>query len=172
MKTGRLGTLAVLACLMMVTSISRPAAAQSLPDVKSPIVILSGGTLDLQWLTTPGRPTNMIPMSYQARLAVVRINGVNHDAMLSDWQIRGGTIRSVALLYRDLNGGPLPDGVVTRVTVNNRPYIDNSGYRFLLPDLPDPTPVPTMTQWGMILLGLLFAVTAALTIKTRRTRAA
>jgi hypothetical protein len=65
--------------------------------------------------------------------------------------------------------GP-PDGPLTRATVNGADYLTCGAHRLLLPGyVAPPAPVPTMTEWAMILLGAALAGAAALTVQRRRT---
>lgn len=65
--------------------------------------------------------------------------------------------------------GP-PDGPLTRATVNGADYLTCGAHRLLLPGyVAPPAPVPTMTEWAMILLGAALAGAVALTVQRRRT---
>lgn len=58
---------------------------------------------------------------------------------------------------------------MTRLTVQGEDSFQCNGHTFLLPGyVAPPTPVPTLSEWAMILLGIVLAGGAALTIKRRR----
>lgn len=63
--------------------------------------------------------------------------------------------------------GP-PDGVLTAITVGGVDHLTCGADRLLLTPVAAPTPVPTLSEWAMILLGVLLAGGAALTIQRRR----
>lgn len=65
---------------------------------------------------------------------------------------------------------PSPDGDITSIRIDGQASISCEGHTLLLPNsVAPPTPVPTMTEWAMILLGVMLAGAAALTIHRRRT---
>jgi len=65
------------------------------------------------------------------------------------------------------NPGP-PDGLLTRATVNGADHLTCGADRLLLPGyVAPPTPVPTLSEWAMILLGVMLAG-GALTLRRRR----
>ena len=128
---------------------------------------LSNGTLDLSWPIS-NAPVDLFMLALSdAPVAVVRIDGVDHTAYAVDWRLRGPPRQGV-VLYRAENNDPLPDGTVTRITVRGRNYIDHGTLRLLLPDIPDPAPVPTLSEWAMIVLGLILAGGTALHLQRRR----
>lgn len=159
--------LAALFTLVLLTGMSfaGPSASQAVRPEISPVVTLSNGTLDLAW-PIDSVPVDMFSLALgEAPVAVVRIDGVDHPAYVADWRLRGPP-RQAVLLYRAANSAPLPDGTVTRVTVGGRNYIDHSSVRLLLPDIP--APVPTLSEWGMILFGIVLAGGAAALVHRRR----
>ena len=126
---------------------------------------MSNGSLYVSWQLTSG-PFDMFSLTYgEARYAVVRINGVDYGAEAFDYRVVGSPRRGI-IQYQGLNSNALPDGTVSRMTVNGRTYIDHGSYRLLLPNLPEP--VPTLSEWAMILFGLILAGGAAVMIQRRR----
>ena len=62
----------------------------------------------------------------------------------------------------------LPAGDLTRILVGGDNYLQCGSDRLMLPAAA-PTAIPTLSEWAMILLGILLAGIAALTIQRRRT---
>ncbi|MGV3577642.1 IPTL-CTERM sorting domain-containing protein [Brevundimonas sp.] len=128
---------------------------------------MSDGTLYVSWQMTNG-PFDIFSLAFNdARYAVVRINGVDHPVEAIDFRIAGPP-RTAVVHYRGPNLGALPDGTVSRMTVNGRTYIDHAHYRLLLPNLPEP--VPTLSEWALILFGAVLASEAAMMVQRRRRR--
>lgn len=149
--------------LLAGASFATPSASQ--PVESSPTVTMSGGTLYVSWVVTSGPVDGFSLAGIDARHAVVRIDGVDYAAEGFDYNIAGPP-RRVVVHYRAPNFDPLPEGTVSRMTVNGQPYVDHIGYRLLLPNLPEP--VPTLSEWAMILFGLILAGGAAVMIQRRR----
>jgi len=58
---------------------------------------------------------------------------------------------------------------MTKLTFNGQDSFQCDGHTFLLPGyVAPPAPVPTLSEWAMILLGVMLASGAALTIHRRR----
>lgn len=57
---------------------------------------------------------------------------------------------------------------ITSVTVGGRSFLTCDGHIFPLPGYVAPEPVPTLTEWAMILLGALLAGGATLHLQRRR----
>ena len=95
-------------------------------------------------------------------LAVANIDGF--DTALS--------IMSVAARIdgNDANFFPSPAGVMSKLTFNGQDSFQCDGHTFLLPGYgaPAPVPIPTLSEWAMILLGVALAGGAALTLLRRR----
>jgi len=154
--------------LLAGAGFATPSASQTVRVEVPPTVTMSDGTLYVSWQLTSG-PVDMFSLTYgDARYAVVRINGVDYGAEAFDWRLVGSPRRGI-LHYQGLNSNALPDGTVSRMTVNGRTYVDHASYRLLLPNLPEP--VPTLSEWAMIVFGLLLAGGAAHYIQRRRTTA-
>lgn len=66
---------------------------------------------------------------------------------------------------------PSSAGVLNKITFQGQSSFQCDGHTFLLPGYvaPAPAPVPTLSEWAMILLGVVLAGGAALTIHRRRT---
>ena len=65
--------------------------------------------------------------------------------------------------------GP-PDGVLSSATINGADHLTCGADRFMLPGaVVVPAPVPTLSEWAMILLAAMLAGGAALMIQRRRT---
>lgn len=83
---------------------------------------------------------------------------------------------NIAYLYQDGTLGktevrfdPSPAGVMTKLTFQGQDSFQCDGHTFLLPGyVAPPAPVPTLSEWAMILLGVALAGGAALTIQRRR----
>lgn len=73
---------------------------------------------------------------------------------------------SIFLLYP--GGAPFPPGTISRITSNGSSSIPCGAHTLLLPDEPPPAPIPTLSEWAMILLGTILAVGAALFVQRRR----
>ena len=158
-------TLAGLCTVVLLAGAGFATPSASQPVESSPTVTMSDGTLYVSWQLTNG-PFDIFSLTYgDAHYAVVRINGVDYPAEAFDYRIVGSPRRGI-LHYRGPNSDALPEGAVSRMTVNGQTYVDHAGYRLLLPNLP--APVPTMTEWAMILLGLTLAGGAVLYIQRRR----
>jgi len=54
------------------------------------------------------------------------------------------------------------------MTVGGRSFVTCNGHIFPLPGYVAPTPVPTLTEWAMIMLGALLAGGAVLQLERRR----
>ena len=63
---------------------------------------------------------------------------------------------------------PSPPGVLNKMTFQGQDSFQCEGHTFLLPGYVAPTGIPTMSEWAMILLGVLLAGGAALMIQRRR----
>lgn len=152
--------------LLAGAGFATPSASQ--PVEVQPTVTMSDGTLDVSWQMTNG-PFDIFSLAFNdARYAVVRINGVDYPVEAFNYSIVGPPRRGV-LHYRGPNLDALPQGTVSRMTVNGRTYVDHSNYRLLLPNLP--APVPTLSEWAMLVFGLLLAGGATYYIQRRRTTA-
>ena len=158
-------TLAGLCTVVLLAGAGFATPSASQPVESSPTVTMSGGTLYVSWVVPTGPVDGFSLAGIDARYAVVRIDGVDYAAEAFDYNIAGPP-RRVVVHYRAPNFDPLPHGTVSRMTVNGQTYVDHAGYRLLLPNLP--APVPTMTEWAMILLGLTLAGGAVLYIQRRR----
>lgn len=151
----RAGLFAVV--LMMVMSLGGLAGAQTPPIVVEPSIMRLGPGIRVTW--NHGGGGGLFDMDYLAGVlaspTIVRIDGVDYTASPGFWDISS---THVGLLYSGV-GGPLPVGTVTRMTAQGRSYMDHAGYRLLLPNLPDPAPapVPTLSEWALIVMGLLLA---------------
>lgn len=67
------------------------------------------------------------------------------------------------------NEPPNPgENKITSMTVGGRSFLTCVGHIFPLPGYVAPEPVPTLTEWGMILLAVLLAGGAALHLQGRR----
>lgn len=157
--------LAGLCALVLLAGASFATPSASQPVEVPPTVTMSDGTLYVSWQMTNG-PFDIFSLALsQARYAVVRIDSVDYAAEAFDYSVVGSPRRGV-VHYRGRDFVALPEGTVSRMTVNGRTYVDHAGYRLLLPDLP--APVPTMTEWAMILFCMILAGGAALYIQRRR----
>ena len=163
-RTGTRPLVGLCALVLLVgAGFATPSASQ--PVEVPPAVTMSNGTLYVSWQMTDG-PFDIFSLALNdARYAVVRIDGVDHAAEAFDFNVVGSPRRGV-VHYRAQNLADLPQGTVSRMTVNARTYVDHSNYRLLLPNLP--APVPTLSEWTMMGLGLLLAAGAALMIRRRR----
>jgi len=154
--------------LLAGAGFASPSASQPALVEVPPTVTMSDGTLDVSWQMTNG-PFDIFSLAFNdARYAVVRINGVDYPVEAFNYSIVGPPRRGV-LHYRGPNLDALPQGTVSRMTVNGRTYVDHSNYRLLLPDLP--APVPTLSEWAMLVFGLLLAGGATHYLQRRRTTA-
>ena len=152
--------------LLAGAGFATPSASQTVEV--PPTVTMSDGTLYVSWQLTNG-PFDIFSLAFSdARYAVVRINGIDYPAEAFDYNIVGSPRQGI-LHYRGPNLDALPDGTVSGMTVNGRTYIDHASYRLLLPNLP--APVPTLSEWAMLVFGLLLAGGATQYIQRRRTTA-
>ena len=71
-------------------------------------------------------------------------------------------------MFIELYSG-VPSGSLSSITFFGQSSIVCGPDRVLLPSNMAPAPIPTMTDWAMILFGVLLAGAAALTIHRRRT---
>ena len=157
-----------LCALVLLAGAGYATPSASQPVEVQPTVTMSDGALNVSWQMTNG-PFDIFSLAFNdARYAVVRINGVDYPVEAFNYSIVGPPRRGV-LHYRGPNLDALPQGTVSRMTVNGRTYVDHSNYRLLLPDLP--APVPTLSELAMLVFGLMLAGGAAHYILRRRTTA-
>lgn len=66
---------------------------------------------------------------------------------------------------------PRPAGVMSKLTFQGQDSFQCDGHTFLLPGYtpPAPAPIPTLSEWAMILFGVALAGAAAVTLHRRRT---
>ncbi|MBD7942426.1 IPTL-CTERM sorting domain-containing protein [Brevundimonas guildfordensis] len=75
------------------------------------------------------------------------------------------------VIYASFAEAPdMGDRDITSMTVGGRSFLTCDGNTFPLPGYiaPTPAPVPTLSEWAMIMLGVVLAGGAALTIHRRR----
>ncbi|HRO32979.1 MAG TPA: IPTL-CTERM sorting domain-containing protein [Brevundimonas sp.] len=151
--------------LLAASSFSTLAASQPARVEVPPTVTMSNGTLYVSWQMSNG-PFDIFSLAFSdARYAVVRIDGVDHPAEAINFNIVGPPRQGV-VHYRGPNSVDLPDGTVSRITVNGRTYVDHANYRLLLPNIP--AAVPTLSEWAMIALALALAGGATVMVQRRR----
>lgn len=61
-----------------------------------------------------------------------------------------------------------PDGNLTSIKIDGKTSLPCDMHTFLLPGYVAPAPVPTLSEWAMIAMGLMLAAGAALFIHRRR----
>ena len=98
---------------------------------------------------------------------VVIANGISRPLTL-DYVARH-TIGGAPVIAASFNEPPMPgENTITSMTVGGRSFLTCNGHIFPLPGYVAPEPVPTLTEWAMILLAALLAGGAALHLQRRR----
>lgn len=102
--------------------------------------------------------------------AVVGAEGtITLDGVTSNFVMWGGGYGTGNDLL--MNFGNVANGTLTALTLEGASAIDCGSHRLLLPGYgvaPPPAPIPTLSEWAMILLAGLLAAGAAFTLRRRR----
>lgn len=145
------------AATLTVALAAGPVAAATYPGSAS-----FGGTIwQVSWNTTPPR-----------------CSGLDFDLGVSKVKlIVDGTPHSITSYSTDtadpaktvIGFHGAPDGNLSSITIEGKSYFECGGDTYLLPGhVAPPAPIPTLSEWAMILLGVALAGGAALTIHRRR----
>lgn len=106
---------------------------------------------------------NVNTLVYRASDVVAKIDNVDTPLSLS---------RASQLVIADLNYVEFDQtgaGTMTKLTFDGHDSFQCDGHTFLLPGyVAPPAAIPTMSEWAMILLGMVLAGGAALTLQRRR----
>lgn len=104
------------------------------------------------------------PLSIAASSVVATIDGI--DETLFTYL----AFNNISANMNSVMFGPSPAGVMSKITFKGQDSFQCDGHTFLLPgSAPAPAPIPTLSEWAMILLGVMLAGGAALTVHRRRT---
>jgi len=101
---------------------------------------------------------------YQGQVFLVTIDNVVYTTSFAEVGYSSGPEGPGTIRF---SGTPLT-GTLQKVTIGGASQLTCGADRLLLPNAVAPAPVPTLSEWAMILLGVLLAGGAALTIQRRR----
>jgi len=138
----------------------------ALADTLSPAPIPSQN-LALGWEADSAICADLSDLENELSQPVVAIaNGISRPLTLDyvDRHVLGGT-PVIAAYFNEFVPG---NNTITSMTVGGRSFLTCDGHIFPLPGYVAPEPVPTLTEWAMILLAALLAGGAALHLQRRR----
>ena len=103
------------------------------------------------------------PLTIAASSVVATIDGVDESLFIY------AAFNHITASMNSVKFDPSPAGVMSKITFKGQDSFQCDGHTFLLPGyVAPPTPVPTLSEWAMILLGVMLAGGAALTLRRRR----
>lgn len=139
----------------------------ALADTLSPLPIPSQNW-SVGWAADNAICVDLGDLELELSQPVVAIaNGIPRPLTLDS--VQRHTISGTAAIVAQFNEPPNPgENKITSMTVGGRSFLTCDGHIFPLPGYVAPEPVPTLTEWGMILLAVLLAGGAALHLQGRR----
>lgn len=138
-------------------------AGVALADTYQGVATHDGAKWTVVW--TDVSPTcGAFPLDNAAVGIVATIDGVD-ISLVKDTAYQYPTLDENSIVFLPSSGG-----VLSKVTFQGQDSFQCDSHTFLLPGyVAPPAPVPTVSEWAMILLGMMLAGGAALTIHRRRT---
>ena len=103
--------------------------------------------------------------AFSSKGIVAVVDGVSYQPIIFQYNT-GPDYHKVFIWKSSLEH--FPNGVVSSVTFDGADHVTCGPYTLLLPVAVAPTPVPTMGEWGMILMGGLLAGFAGFSLYRRR----